>query len=116
MKDFLGETPEFVVDYSISIILPKLFWLHTMYLLLKSKDISNVKEKINQHEDIVLQGSKGYGKFFATAALFIKLQKRHLCLYVGPNTIDASFSMKYFNILVFKPGARLAAGRRAPGL
>ena len=42
--------------------------------------MSNIKEKINQHNDIVLKGPKGCGKSFATAALFIR-----------PNKLDSLF-------------------------
>ena len=96
MKDFLNETPEFVVDY---INISSKAFLASHHVLI-AKDISNIKEKINQHEDIVLHGPKGCGKSFATAALFVKLQQSHPCFYVGSNILDASLSMKYFSIFI----------------
>ena len=96
MVEFLGETPNFVVDY-INISSKAVLASHHVLI---TEDIINIKEKINRHEDIVLHGPKGCGKSFATATLFVKLQQSHPCLYVGPNTMDASLSRKYFSTFI----------------
>jgi len=95
--EFLGETPNFVVDY-INISSKAVLASHHVLI---TKDISNIKKKINQHEDIVLHSPKGCGKSFATATLFVKLQQSHPCLYVGPNTRKyfSTFISEYNNVV-----------------
>ena len=48
----------------------------------------------------MLHGPKGCGKSFAIATLLVKLQQSHPCLYVGPNTMDASLSRKYLSTFI----------------
>ena len=74
MKDFLGETPEFVVDY-INISSKAVLASHHVLI---TEDISDIKEKINQHEDIVLHGPKGCGKSFALSYS----KAIHVCMWV----------------------------------
>ena len=59
-----------------------------------TQDICNIKELISQKPTIFLKGSKGCGKSFLTAILFIMLTKNKelSCLYVGPATLTYKLS------------------------